>query len=241
MRRTPHPRDPWRRAPVGELQEQLLPRWFVVLCLVLIPIAIAAVVAGFVVFGPEDVPVAARRPPPADGLTNDVGDYVVGTTDPVEYDDACQMLDGVAIAGSEQDREPLRLGLSALCNTSLPDTLSRQISNFAQAGGVVRFAQFQSTGVDSTALLGDQPPTILINAKFQRTDPLWIAPLVAHDAVFMTADPQTAAGALEARQAEDVVCDRILGGRRESRGCADAETLTALPDPLAALREAGFR
>jgi hypothetical protein len=241
VRRTPHPRDPWRRAPVGELQEQLLPRWFVVLCLVLIPIAIAAIIAGFVVFGPEDIPVAARRPPPADGLTSDVGEYVVGTSEPEEYDEACQLLEGVAIAGSEQDREPLRLGLSALCNTSLPDTLTEQVGSFARAGGVVRFAQFQSTGVDSTADLGSKPPTILINAKFQRTDPLWIAPLIAHDAVFMTADPATAAGALEARTAEDTVCDRILGGRRESRGCADAEALLALPDPLAALRDAGFQ
>ena len=241
MRRTPHPRDPWRRAPVGELGEQLLPRWFVLLCVVLLPIAIAAAVAAFIVFGPQEVPVAARRPPPAQGLTSDVGEYIVGSTEPVEYDDACQMLDGVAISGSETDREPLRLGLSALCNTSLPDKLSQQIGRFAQAGGVVRFAQFQLTGVDSTALLGEQPPTILINARFQRTDPLWISPLVAHDAVFMTADPATAAGALETREAEDVVCDRILGGRRESRGCADAEALLALPDPEAALREAGFR
>jgi hypothetical protein len=241
VRRTPHPRDPWRRAPVGELQEQLLPRWFVILCVALVPVAIAAVIAGFLLFGPRDVPVAARRPPPADGFTSDVGEYVVGATDPQVYGDACPMLEGVAIAGTEQDRTALRLGLSALCNTSLTEELEAQINSFAQAQGVVRFAQFQSTGVDSTARPDDQPPVILINAKFQRTDPLWIAPLIAHDAVFMTADPATAAGALEARRAEDLVCDRILGGRRESRGCADAEELLALPDPESALREAGFR
>ena len=64
---------------------------------------------------------------------------------------------------------------------------------------------------------------------------------MAHDAVLLQADPVTAAGALAARRAEDVVCDRILDGRRESRGCDDAEALLALPDPEAALRNAGFR
>ena len=82
---------------------------------------------------------------------------------------------------------------------------------------------------------------ILLNAKLQRTDPLWIAPLIAHDAVLLDGDHATAAGALEARRAEALVCDRVLGGRRSSRGCDDAGALLALPDPEAALREAGFQ
>lgn len=241
MARTPHPRDPWRRAPVGELQEQLLPRWFIVLCVVLIPVAVGAVVAAFIVFAPREVPVAARRPPPGNGLTNDVGEYVVGESRPVEYADACTMLRGVHIAGTEADREPLRLGLAALCNTRLPPAVADRISLFAATGGVVRFAQFEMTGVDSTARPQDDPPVILVNARFQRTDPLWIAPLVAHDAVLLGGDPSTAAGALEARRAEKTVCDRVLGGRRAGRGCEDAAALLDLPDPQAALREAGFR
>jgi hypothetical protein len=54
-------------------------------------------------------------------------------------------------------------------------------------------------------------------------------------------DATMAAAALQAREAEDLVCDRLLSGRRESRGCEDAEALLALPDPGAALRDAGFR
>lgn len=238
----PNPRDPWRKAPVGELGDQLLPRWFVLLCIALIPIAIAAVVAAFVVFRPAQVPVAARRPPPAGGLTNDVGQYAVGEAEPVPYTQTCPMLEGVHVAGTETDQQALRRGLAALCNTTLPPVISDRLERFARDGGVVRFAQFQRTGVDSTANAAHDPPQILVNAKLQRTDPLWIAPIVVHDAVLIGGDgAATAAGALQARRAEDLVCDRLLSGRRESRGCADAEALLALPDPEAALREAGFR
>ncbi len=236
-----NPRDPWRKAPVGELQDQLLPRWFVLLCIALIPVAIGAIVAGFIVFSPDEVPVATRRPPPANGLTNDVGKYAVGQTEPVVYEDACPLLEGIRIAGTEADQQGLRLGLAALCNTSLPPVISDRIQLFASSGGAVRFAQFERTGVDSTVRGERGTKEILVNAKLQRTDPLWIAPIVAHDAVLLGNAPATAAAALEARRAEDLVCDRLLSGRRESRGCEDAEALLALPDPQAALRDAGFQ
>lgn len=236
-----NPRDPWRKAPVGELQEQLLPRWFVLLCVALVPVAIVAAIVAFVIFDTDEVPVAQRRPPPTGELTHDVGDYVVGTSDPVVYEEACSLLQGVQIAGSEADQQALRLGLSALCNTSLPPVISDHVTKFAQDGGIVRFAQFQSTGVDSTALRDGDPPQILLNAKLQRSDPLWIAPVVVHDVMLLAGAPETAQGALTARQAEDLVCDRILSGRRESRGCDDAEALLGLPDPLGALRAAGYR
>ncbi|MDP9405233.1 MAG: hypothetical protein M3O86_01310 [Actinomycetota bacterium] len=234
-------RDPWRRTRVGELQDQLLPRWFVLTAVASVPLAVAALVAAFVVFGPKEVPVAARRPPPAGDLTNGVGRFNVGTSAPQPYPEACPTLAGIRISGTAADQAALRTGLAGLCNTTLPEPVAARLSRFAAAGGVVRFAQFEATGVDSTARLGADPPVVLVNARLQRTDPLWIAPLVAHDTTYLDADPATAPGALAARQVEDLVCDRLLQGRRESRGCDDAEALLALPDPLAALREAGYR
>ncbi|CAN5637881.1 MAG: hypothetical protein M3493_06310 [Actinomycetota bacterium] len=236
------PRDPWHHAPVSELQDQVLPRWFVLLCLALILAAVATVIAAFAVFGPDEVGIAQRRPPPAGALTNDVGRYVVGSAPPQPYAQTCQTLRGIQIAGTPLDRAALRRGLAGLCNTSLPAEARQRLSAFATAGGVVRFAQFEATGVDSTALLTADPPAILINARLTRTDPLWIAPLVAHDTTFFQGtDPASAEAALAARRVEDLVCDRLLAGRRESRGCADAEALLAMPDPLAALRGAGYR
>lgn len=233
--------DPWRRAPVGELQDQVLPRWFVVLCIAMVPIAMLAAVAAFVVFRGEEQPLAARRPPPAAGLTTAVGDFNVGTAEPVLWQEPCADLVGVGIAGTVADREALATGLAALCQAQLPDDVAARLGEFAAAGGVVRFAQFQATGVDSTADLAAEPPIVLVNARFQRTDPRWIAPLVAHDTTFLDADPATADGALAARQAEVAVCEAALSDVRSSRGCTDAAALLALDDPPAALRDAGFQ
>ena len=237
----PNPRDPWRKAPVGELQDQLLPRWFVLLCVALVPIAIIVIVVALLSVNREPIPLGARRPPPAAGLTHDVGDYEVGDSEPVVYADACPTLEGVSIAGGESDQAALRQALAGVCNTTLPADVEDSLRAFASAGGVVRFALFTNRGVDSAAVEDADPPTILVNARLQQGDPLWISPVVVHDAVTLAGDPGTAAGAVAARRAEDLVCDRILGGRRDSTGCQDAEELLALPDPEAALRDAGYR
>lgn len=238
-------KDPWRKAPTSELADQVLPRWFVLTALAMIPLALAAVAVVFLAFGSDRVPAATRRPPPAGGLTTGVGDSRVGSSEPVPAEDLCPTLDGIQIAGEHVDRATLTDGLDALCDVRLDVDVAVRLREFAQAGGVVRFAQFQATGVDSTADLAANPPRILVNAKFARADPIWIAPLIAHDTAFLDLDPTTAEGALAARRAEAQVCAQLAGSPsapdRPSRGCEDANALLALPDPLAALRSAGFR
>lgn len=243
-------KDPWRKTPTSELADQVLPRWFVLTALALIPVALAAVVVVFVAFGSDPLPPAERRPPPAGGLTTGVGDFTVGPSVPVPVEGLCPSLDGTQVAGTEADRAVLATGLQALCDIRLDAELALRLRAFAQAGGVVRFAQFEVTGVDSTAQLDASPPRILVNAKFARTDPTWIAPLVAHDVTFLQRDPATAEAALAAREVEAMVCERLFTGhagsppapsRRPSRGCNDAAAVLALPDPLTALRDAGFR
>ncbi len=234
--------DPWADAPVGELNEPLLPRWFVLLAIVAVIAALVTLVAALAFFGPEELAPAQRRPPPAGGLTHDVGDLVIGDNPPVTYDAPCDLLAGIQIAGTDADQNLLRRALAGLCNTPLPDDARAALSSFAQSGGVVRFAVFASTGVDSAGDLEADPPRILVNSKFvQMAQPRWIAPVVAHDAVMLAGDPRSADTALRAREVEAYVCDRLLGSEPPSRGCEDAEEVLALPDPLAALREAGYR
>lgn len=237
----PNPRDPWRKAPVGELQDQLLPRWFVLLCVALVPIAIIVIAVALLSVDRDPIPLGERRPPPVGGLTHDVGDYEVGDSEPVVYADACPTLEGVSTAGGEGDQAVLRQALAGVCNTTLTDEIEESLRTFASRGGVVRFALFDKRGVDSAAIVDADPPTILVNARLQQSDPLWISPVVVHDVVTLAGDPGTVGTALAARRAEDLVCDRILGGRRDSPGCEDAERLLALPDPEAALRDAGYR
>lgn len=236
------PPDPYAKAPIDELHEPVLPRWFVLLALGLIPLAFGVAAYALLGSSPEQVPVAERRPPPDGELTHAVGAWRAGSLEPVPYDAACPELEGVRSAGTEADRRLLRSALAGLCNVELEAPVAAALRSFAEAGGVVRFAVFEATGVDSAATRAGDPPAIYVNAKFvQLGRARWIAPAIAHDAVMLAGDPETAATALAARQAEDAVCRRLLGGERPSRGCEDAAALLALPDPLAALRAAGYR
>lgn len=239
MVRPAPPSDPWRNAPVGELQEQLLPRWFVLLAVVMVPLAIVAFLAAFLVFGSDEVPVAERRPPPAAGLTHAVGEFAVGDSDPVAHDPGCPLLDGVRIAGAEADLAVLAQGLDALCDADLAGATAERVAAFTAGGGVVRFAVFEATGVDSTADLDGE--RILLNAKFTQTQPAWIAPLVAHDVTLLDLGPGEAEAALAARAVEDAVCRELFTVVRPSRACDDAAELLAADDPLADLQAAGYR
>jgi hypothetical protein len=235
-------KDPWRRAPVSELEDPVLPRWFVLAALALIPIALGVMIVALASAGRDPVPVAARRPPPAGGLTTAVGAFQVGASEPAGVQRLCPTLAGVRVAGEQADRDQLAAGLRTLCAIRLDSALAADLSAFARGGGLVRFAQFEATGVDSTAELSAIPPRILVNARFARTDPAWIAPLLAYDVTFLRLDPALASSALTARQREAGVCEQVFAGagRRAPRGCRDAAELLALPDPLAALRETGF-
>lgn len=234
-------RDPWERAPVGELAEPLLPRWFVVTVLVTIPLAIGVFVAAFAGFGGEDVPVAERRPPPAGGLTAGTGEVATGDAEPTALDPACDLVAGLRVAGGEADRPALSTGVNGLCRADLDQAAAERVARLAEDGAVVRFAVFERTGVDSAADLRAEPPAVLVNARLSQTDPLWIAPLVALEATFLDADPATAEGVLTARRTEHRVCEALFDDARPSRACRDAEALLELDDPVAALRAAGYR
>jgi len=237
--RTGGERDPWRGTPTSELQDQVLPRWFVLTALALALLAVVTVVAAFVVVGSDEVPLAARRPPPADGLTHGVGDYEAAPGDPRAVPDPCPALVGVRVAGDEQDRATLADGLAPLCGVALDPPVAAQLEAFGDEGGVVRLAAFEATAVDVTARLDGSE--VLVNGRFAAAPPELVAPLVAAQLATLAGDPAGAATALAARRAEAAVCAALPEDVPRSRACADAQALVALPDPLAALRDAGYR
>jgi hypothetical protein len=234
-------RDPWERAPTGELGDPLLPRWFVLLVLGLIPVAVAVLVVALLGGRPEEVPAAARRPPPAPPLTSEVGAIAVGETPAAAYEQACPLLRGVQIAGGPADVASLEAAVDALCRADLPVDVRERLERFASAGGVVRFAVFERSGVDVASDMTAAPPTVYLNARFTQTDPRWIGPLIVHETVVLEGDPDTAATALRARRAEQVACQRLLRDDPEPQGCRDAAALLDLPDPIAALEDVGYR
>jgi hypothetical protein len=231
-------RDPWRDAPSGELGDPLLPRWFVLTAIVAVVVAVVVLALALLSTDREQLPVEARRPPPSPQYTTAVGAAEVGVSSPQPWESTCPVLDGIRLAGADADRAQLRRGLAGLCNVDLPPGAESAVTSLADAGGTVRFATFEATGVDSTARRDE--PVVLLNTRFGQTDPLWLAPLVVHDAVMRAGDPRTAETALAAREAELAVCNSLLGTAERSRGCVEAAAITGMDDPLAALRSVGF-
>lgn len=234
-------RDPWADAPTGELGDQVLPRWFVLTAIA--AVVVAAVVVAIALRGPEAAPVAveARRPPPSADYTTAVGRIAAGDAAPASYDAPCPLVDGLRVAGTPGDQAQLRRGVAALCNVALPEDVARDVRSLADDSAVLRFATFEATGVDSTASRDPAEPAILINTRFQRTNPLWITPLIVHDATLRQGRPATADAAVAARRAEASVCDLLLSADDQSRACTDARAILTLDDPIAALQGAGFR
>lgn len=231
--------DVWRGAPTSELTDQVLPRWFVLLGLVLVVVVAVAVAVALLGYSTDDVPVAERRPPPDATYTTAPGAAVTGDAEPTVAATECAPARGIRVAGTDADSAVLTEGLDALCAADLPGDVVDAVRRFAAAGGVVRFAQLQDTGVDSTARLDGTE--LLLNARFAITEPDWIAPLVVHDLVTLEGEVGTPATALDARRAEAAACAALFAERRPSRACDDADALLALDDPAAALRTAGFR
>ena len=240
--RTREGADPWARAPTDELQDQVLPRWFVLLAVVLVPVAAVVAVLAFLVTGTDEVALGARRPPPAGGLTSAVGalEAVEAPTAPLRA--PCPLLRGVRVAGPEEDRSQLRAALGVLCDVDVTSPTRAALQDFAGQEGVVAFAAFRDSGVASTARIASgEPLTVYVNRRFRETDPRAIAPLLVHDAVVRAGTPGSVDTALDARRAELAVCDQLRGrGLEASRSCTDATALLDLDDPGAELRAAGY-
>ncbi len=224
-------KDPYEGLPTDELAEPLLPRWFVLLALVTVPVALALFVYAFFGFGRAETPVAERRPPPAQQLTSDVGALVVGDRPPRAHDAACPDVDGVLVAGTERDRAHLGAGLDALC--AAPPEARGAIA--ALDGAELRFAAFEASGVDVTG----SEETVYVNARFSQQPADLIAPLVAYQAVVTRGDAAEARTVLAARRAELLACDALLD--TPGRACEDARELLELDDSVAELEDAGFR
>lgn len=237
-------RSPYARARTGELSEPLLPRWFVILAVALVPVAVAVFLVAFPFFSPgEPVPVADRRPPPDDAgsLTHDVGAVELGEADPQPAESGCSAVEGFAVAGTDQDRLRLEQAIDVFCQTPVPDGAGPAFAELRDAGAILRFAVFEVTPVDSAVDVGEDPPVVLVNARFaQIADPRSVAPLLIHDAVTVAGRPGTVDTALAARRAELAVCRELFDPDDFPRGCLDAEELLALEDPAAALRESGY-
>ena len=217
--------------PVDELDEPILPRWFVLTVLASIPVALVVFALAFFGFGRTEVPVAERRPPPANDLSADVGTLAAGERDPVSHEPACPAVDGFGVAGAGDDRRSLAATLDALCD--VPE-VADDVAALADREVTLRYAAFQRAGVD----VASDASTVYLDARHADVEPALAAPLIAYESALRTAATIDAEAVVAARAAELAACDRLLA--EPTRPCEDAAALVDLADPVAALRDAGF-
>lgn len=234
------PRDPWRNAPTSELGDQVLPRWFVLLALVMVAAAVVVVVLAFARAGSGRYElVAARRPPPGRGLTSAARlqpeDRDVGLV-PAQVSCA----PGARLRGTSAEVATLRAALAALCAGELPESVRRGLRRLSEAGARYAFGALDPARVDVTRLRAPPSPLTVLNADLADAPPEELAPLLAYDAALVGRDPAAASAVLRARRAEAAVCRRLLPTSEITLSCADARALTGLDDPLEELRRAGF-
>lgn len=226
--------------------EPLLPRWFVIPMVVLVPLGIAVTVWAFASVGRDPLPVAERRPPGTARITHERGDAALNQTIATEPGPDCAS--AIEVFGDEGARAAGGRALSGVCQMlwagDLP-AVERGLRRWGSRDGRLRFAVFELTGADSSARIEGDRVVVELNARFQFENATEAAPFVVHELAHLgggawPGDPVDAAGELAATRAQRAACDLIAFADQPPRGCGDAEQLLALDDPLAALRAAGY-
>lgn len=240
----PLPGDGLPTLPTGE---PVLARWFVLIMLVLVPVAIGVVVWAFLSIPEADIAPAERRPPGTAEVTYDRGEAQFTTTRETEPGPDCAQR--VTLIGDEGARATGRAALATLCEVLARPGLDPARDGLrAWAGGRLEIAVFERSGVESSTRIEDGAPVVELNAKFQFVDAARAAPVLVHELTLLGDDefpgrPVSARAALEATEAQQLACEELdlLDDDEPPRGCLDAEALLAGERPLDELVEAGFR
>lgn len=233
---------PWPRLP-----------WWLWLAVAVTTVTLVVVAVGIFGSVPDQLPVAARRSPPAAGQSHGVGDLRVPVLQPENRDRlvrrqaGCARLDQVTLVGTAGEVVLLDAAASRLCALRSTPPIERARAGLQEAEAVVAFARFELTINESTTVFGAGPPQVLVHAKFQEGEAAAdrVAVVLAHEGAHVAdGGPPDAAGELAARTAELEACTRLFTGEAQpSRGCADAAALLSSDDATATqkLKEAGYR
>ena len=233
---------PWPRLP-----------WWLWLAAAATTVAMVVVAAGLFRSVPDQLPVAARRSPPAQEQSHAVGAFRVPVLEPrnrgllVRRQAGCPRLDAVTLVGTAAEVALLDAAAGELCALRSTAPIERARDGLQQARAVVSFAEFELAINESATVFGAGRPTVLVHAKFQQGEaaPERVAAVLAHEGAHVAdGRPPTAAAELAARTAELEACNRLFrGGAQPNRGCADAAALLAGDDAgaLRRLKEAGYR
>jgi hypothetical protein len=233
---------PWPRLP-----------WWLWLAVAVTTVAMVVVATALFGAAPDQLPVAARRSPPAQDLSHGVGDIRVPVLLPensgrvVRRQAGCPRLDRVALVGTAGEVALLDAAADELCALRSTAPIQRARDGLQDTAATISFAEFELSINESTTDFGPDRPVVLVHAKFQQGDaaPERVAAVLAHEGAHLAdRGPPTAAAELAARTAELEACGRLFRGDvQPNRGCADAAALLAGDDAsaLQRLKEAGYR
>jgi hypothetical protein len=233
---------PWPRLP-----------WWLWLAAALTTVTMVVVAAGIFGSVPEQLPVAARRSPPAAGQSHGVGDLRVPILEPrnrallVRRPAGCPRLDRVTLVGTAGEVALLDAAAAKVCALRSTAPIQRARDGLQQAAAVVQFAEFELAINESTTQFGVGPPVVLVHAKFQQGEhpAERVAAVLVHEGAHVAdGKPPDAAAELAARTAELEACGRLFaGGVQPNRGCADDAALLSGDDAgaIQRLKEAGYR
>lgn len=233
--------------------EPLLQRWFVIPMLVLVVAGIGVSIWMFsILLTKEEIPLAERRPPGTTEVTHERGRAVLNDTQDTEPGPDCA--DRVELFGDAGARSTVRAAMTATCDLLASGdfpTAEAGFEVFVDAGGQLRVAIFELTGVESSArveTIADsdaQRLVIELNPRFQFEAGFRAAPMIVHELTHMAhawpGDPVPAEGELEAMQAQHRACEALALRDDPPRGCLDAALLTEAPDAVEQLVDAGYR
>lgn len=226
--------------------EPVLPRWFAIALVVLVPVGVAVSVWAFTSFDREELSPAQRRPPGTTAMTHERGDAALNEITTTEPGPACAT--EITLLGDAGGRAAGRRVLGGVCTLLGRGGFERAeegLRRWTEHDGVLRFAVFEVTGLDSTARAEHGRVVIELNAKFQFEDATLAAPAVIHELAHLAGSwPGSAVSAedeLEAVQAQARACEDLVLPDDPPRGCTDARALLEATDPLSLLLEAGYR
>lgn len=231
--------------PTGE---PVLARWFVILMLLLVPVAIAVTVWAFLsIPGGDDVAPAERRPVGGASVTIDRGDAQLGESTETEPGPTCA--EPIALVGDSGARAAGARAMEQTCTLLGQgdyEAAREGLRAWVASSGQLRFATFEVAAVGGSARVEDDAIVLELNARYLFEDARRAAPVVLHQLVLIgdpdwPGAPVSAERELRAAEIHADACDRMTFQTQDPPGCGDVRDLLAEPDPLAALIEAGFR
>lgn len=230
--------------PTGE---PVLARWFAIAMLILVPVGIGMSIWAFLSTDREVLTAAERRPVGTAEVTHERGQAALNEILSADPGPSCAS--EIDVVGDQGAIDAGKRALGAACQLIsrgvVDDVAAEGLAVWVRNEGVLRFAVFEVTGLDSSARIEDGRPVIELNAKFQFEDATRAAPAILHELVHLAGEwpgqPVGDADELRAVEVQAQACDNLVFADEPPRGCLDAEELLADPDPLSQLGDAGYR